>query len=78
VKREGIRNADGRRLRCRDTALVSGLVETSADIGSQSILHVLVGERKVKPIRVEVAATPLFHLGVLRIVPVAMIAKNRA
>jgi hypothetical protein len=45
-------------------------VETSADIGPQGILHVLVGERKVKPIRVEVAATPLFHRGVLQIVPV--------
>jgi hypothetical protein len=45
-------------------------VETSADIGLQGIFHVLVGAREVKPIRIEVTTAPLFHIGVLRIVPV--------
>ena len=45
-------------------------METSADIGPQGISHILVGAREVKPVRVEVTAAPLFHVGVLRIVPV--------
>ena len=58
------------RLRCRNTATGSGLVETSSDIGLQGVFHVLVGVREVKPFRVEVTAAPLFHVGVLWIVAV--------
>ena len=45
-------------------------METPPDVGSQGILHVLVGQRKVKPVRVEVTVTPAFHIGVLWILPV--------
>ena len=45
--------------------LGSGLVETSADV-SRAFFHVLVGEREVDLIRIDVAAAPLLRLDVIQ------------
>ena len=46
-------------------ALGFGLVKPSANVGSEGVSHILVDDREVKPVGIEMAAAPSLHLGVL-------------